>query len=244
MSSGYDVIVIGARCGGSPTAMLLARKGYRVLLVDKATFPSDTMSTHMIHPPGVAALEALGAARAPRGHGLPADHEVLVRLRADHARRRAAAGGRRGGGVLPAADRARRAAGRGRRRGRRRAARGIHGRRDPDRGRRGDRHPRPREGRRHGHRAGARRDRRGRQALARGARPCARSTTTRCPQLAAGYYAYWSGLPVERLRDLHPRRARARLRRHPHPRRPDLRGRRLAARAVRRPTARTSRATT
>jgi 2-polyprenyl-6-methoxyphenol hydroxylase-like FAD-dependent oxidoreductase len=54
---GYDVIVVGARCAGSPTAMLLARKGHRVLLVDKATFPSDTMSTHMVHPPGVAALE-------------------------------------------------------------------------------------------------------------------------------------------------------------------------------------------
>ena len=42
----FDAIVVGARCAGSPTAMLLARKGYRVLLVDKATFPSDTMSTH------------------------------------------------------------------------------------------------------------------------------------------------------------------------------------------------------
>jgi flavin-dependent dehydrogenase len=31
----YDAIVVGARCAGSPTAMLLARKGYRVLLVDK-----------------------------------------------------------------------------------------------------------------------------------------------------------------------------------------------------------------
>jgi flavin-dependent dehydrogenase len=35
----YDAIVVGARCAGSPTAMLLAHKGYRVLLVDKATFP-------------------------------------------------------------------------------------------------------------------------------------------------------------------------------------------------------------
>ena len=40
----YDVIVVGARCAGSPTAMLLARKGYRVLLVDKATFPSDIIN--------------------------------------------------------------------------------------------------------------------------------------------------------------------------------------------------------
>src|SRR3972149_11813338 len=56
----YDAIVIGARCGGSPTAMLLARKGYRVLLVDKTTFPSDIMSTHYIHPPGVARLKRWG----------------------------------------------------------------------------------------------------------------------------------------------------------------------------------------
>jgi flavin-dependent dehydrogenase len=41
----YDVIVVGARCAGSPTAMLLATSGYRVLLVDRATFPSDTIST-------------------------------------------------------------------------------------------------------------------------------------------------------------------------------------------------------
>ncbi len=60
MSERYDAIVIGARCGGSPTAMLLARNGYRVLLVDKATFPSDTMSTHLAHPPAVAALARWG----------------------------------------------------------------------------------------------------------------------------------------------------------------------------------------
>ena len=56
----YDAIVVGARCAGSPTAMLLARKGYDVLLVDRATFPSDTISTHLIHPPGVAALRRWG----------------------------------------------------------------------------------------------------------------------------------------------------------------------------------------
>jgi flavin-dependent dehydrogenase len=56
----YDVIVVGARCAGSPTAMLLARRGYRVLVVDRATFPSDTLSTHLIHAPGVAALDRWG----------------------------------------------------------------------------------------------------------------------------------------------------------------------------------------
>ena len=60
MTTDYDAIVVGARCGGSPTAMLLARNGYRVLLVDKATFPSDTMSTHLAHPPAVAALARWG----------------------------------------------------------------------------------------------------------------------------------------------------------------------------------------
>lgn len=56
----YDAIVVGARCAGSPTAMLLARKGYRVLLLDKAGFPSDTLSTHYIHQPGVAKLHRWG----------------------------------------------------------------------------------------------------------------------------------------------------------------------------------------
>ncbi len=54
----YDAIVVGARCAGSPAAMLLAPKGYRVLLVDKATFPSDTMSTHFIRTPGSGPHEA------------------------------------------------------------------------------------------------------------------------------------------------------------------------------------------
>jgi 2-polyprenyl-6-methoxyphenol hydroxylase-like FAD-dependent oxidoreductase len=59
-SPGYDAIVVGARCAGSPTAMLLARRGWRVLLVDRARFPSDTLSTHLIHPAGGAALARWG----------------------------------------------------------------------------------------------------------------------------------------------------------------------------------------
>jgi len=60
VSADYDVIVVGARCAGSPTAMLLASKGYRVLAVDRAVFPSDTLSTLLIHAPGVAALRRWG----------------------------------------------------------------------------------------------------------------------------------------------------------------------------------------
>jgi flavin-dependent dehydrogenase len=56
----YDAIIVGARCAGAPTAMLLARKGYRVLLVDKGSFPSDTVSTHIIWPHGAAIMDRWG----------------------------------------------------------------------------------------------------------------------------------------------------------------------------------------
>src|SRR5688572_10581126 len=72
--SDYDAIVVGARCAGSPTAMLLARKGYRVLLVDRATFPSDTVSTHLIHHPGVASLNRWGLLDRVVATGCPPIH--------------------------------------------------------------------------------------------------------------------------------------------------------------------------
>jgi 2-polyprenyl-6-methoxyphenol hydroxylase-like FAD-dependent oxidoreductase len=57
----YDVIVEGARCAGASTAMLLARRGHKVLLVDRDEFPSDmTPSTHMVWHVGVARLKAWG----------------------------------------------------------------------------------------------------------------------------------------------------------------------------------------
>ncbi len=72
MAKDYDAIVVGARCAGSPTAMLLAKQGYRVLVVDRATFPSDTVSTHVIHAPGVAALHRWGLLDAVKASGCPA----------------------------------------------------------------------------------------------------------------------------------------------------------------------------
>ncbi|GHO90337.1 FAD-dependent oxidoreductase [Reticulibacter mediterranei] len=68
----YDVIIVGARCAGAPTAMLLARKGYRVLLVDKATFPSDTMSSHFLQTPGGACLKRWGLLERITATGCPA----------------------------------------------------------------------------------------------------------------------------------------------------------------------------
>jgi glycine/D-amino acid oxidase-like deaminating enzyme len=58
----YDVIVVGARVAGSATAMLLARAGLHVLLVDKAAFPSETLSTHQVQLPGVARRPRVGCA--------------------------------------------------------------------------------------------------------------------------------------------------------------------------------------
>src|SRR4051812_34065143 len=67
----YDTIVVGARCAGAPTAMLLARQGHRVLLVDRSTFPSDTLSTLVIQPHGIAALDRWGLLEAVRATGCP-----------------------------------------------------------------------------------------------------------------------------------------------------------------------------
>lgn len=67
----YDVIVVGARCAGAPTAMLFARAGYRVLLVDRVRFPKDTLSTHYIHQPGVARLARWGVLDAVVATGCP-----------------------------------------------------------------------------------------------------------------------------------------------------------------------------
>jgi flavin-dependent dehydrogenase len=68
----YDAIVIGARAAGSPAAMLLARQGYHVLAVDRARFPSDTLSTHVVHAPGVAALKRWGLLDPVVQSGCPA----------------------------------------------------------------------------------------------------------------------------------------------------------------------------
>ncbi len=74
MDNSYDAIVVGARCAGSPTAMLLARKGRRTLLLDRATFPSDTLSTHVVQPPGVAALARWGLLDRLVATGCPPIH--------------------------------------------------------------------------------------------------------------------------------------------------------------------------
>lgn len=60
MTRDFDAIVVGARVAGAPTAMLLARQGHSVLLLDRATMPSDTVSTHAITRSGVVQLQRWG----------------------------------------------------------------------------------------------------------------------------------------------------------------------------------------
>jgi 2-polyprenyl-6-methoxyphenol hydroxylase-like FAD-dependent oxidoreductase len=64
-----DAVIVGARCAGSTLAIELAQRGWDVVVVDRDTFPSDTVSTHMMFPNTLARFEQLG---------------VLDRLRSKH----------------------------------------------------------------------------------------------------------------------------------------------------------------
>jgi 2-polyprenyl-6-methoxyphenol hydroxylase-like FAD-dependent oxidoreductase len=75
----YDVIVVGARCAGSPTALLLSRAGYKVLLVDKASFPSDKpLSTHLLIRPACAVLKRLGLLEPIKRTGVVSASEAFL----------------------------------------------------------------------------------------------------------------------------------------------------------------------
>jgi 2-polyprenyl-6-methoxyphenol hydroxylase-like FAD-dependent oxidoreductase len=56
----YDIIIIGARVAGSTLAAILGQKGYRVLMLDRSSFPSDTLSTHFFRAPALRAFDKIG----------------------------------------------------------------------------------------------------------------------------------------------------------------------------------------
>src|SRR5450631_2080921 len=58
----FDVVVVCGRVAGSPVAMLLARQGHKVLLLEKQVFPKDALSTHFIWARGVSYLKRWGLA--------------------------------------------------------------------------------------------------------------------------------------------------------------------------------------
>ncbi|MGW9266845.1 NAD(P)/FAD-dependent oxidoreductase [Gordonia terrae] len=67
----FDAVIVGARCAGAATAIALATRGSRVLLIDSARFPSDTLSTHLLWPSTMAEIHALGALPAVEDAGAP-----------------------------------------------------------------------------------------------------------------------------------------------------------------------------
>jgi flavin-dependent dehydrogenase len=74
--SRHDVVVVGGRVAGSATAMLLARLGHDVVVVDQASFPSDTVSTHSLARSGVVQLRRWGLLDDVLDSGAPAIRQV------------------------------------------------------------------------------------------------------------------------------------------------------------------------
>ena len=79
MDKEFDIVVVGGRCAGSPLATLLARSGLSVALVEQATFPRDTLSTHVFQTSALAFLNRLGVLSALRATGAPIVTQADVR---------------------------------------------------------------------------------------------------------------------------------------------------------------------
>jgi 2-polyprenyl-6-methoxyphenol hydroxylase-like FAD-dependent oxidoreductase len=74
----HAVVIVGARAAGAATALLLGRLGHDVVLVDRAIFPADTMSTHQLARPAVVQLHRWGLLPAVLASGVPAIRQVNV----------------------------------------------------------------------------------------------------------------------------------------------------------------------
>ncbi len=81
--SAYDVVVVGARAAGASTAMLLARAGLSVLVLDRGRYGLDTLSTHALMRGGVARLARWGVLPALRAAGTPPISSVTFHYEAD-----------------------------------------------------------------------------------------------------------------------------------------------------------------
>jgi 2-polyprenyl-6-methoxyphenol hydroxylase-like FAD-dependent oxidoreductase len=76
--STYDAIIVGARCGGAPLAMLLARAGHKVLLVDRMTFGDDALSTHFVKRPANLLLREWGLLDQVLAKGTPVIDDLTM----------------------------------------------------------------------------------------------------------------------------------------------------------------------
>ena len=81
----WDVVVVGARVAGASTALLLARAGVRVLVVDRARRGSDTLSTHALMRGGVLQLRRWGLLDRVAATGVPAIRRVTFHYGAESA---------------------------------------------------------------------------------------------------------------------------------------------------------------
>jgi 2-polyprenyl-6-methoxyphenol hydroxylase-like FAD-dependent oxidoreductase len=68
----YDAVIIGARCAGAATALLLARAGAKVLMVDRQAYGSDTLSTHALMRTALLQLTHWGLVPEISAAGTPA----------------------------------------------------------------------------------------------------------------------------------------------------------------------------
>jgi flavin-dependent dehydrogenase len=84
MAEQFDVVVVGARCAGAPLAALLARRGVRVALVEQATFPRDTLSSHIFEADALAFLDRLGVTQQLRATGAPLSSHFDLRVEDIH----------------------------------------------------------------------------------------------------------------------------------------------------------------
>ena len=75
--SPWDVVVVGARVAGSATAMLLARAGLRVLVLDRMRPGADTLSTHALMRAGTLQLKRWGLLDQVVASGTPAVHRTV-----------------------------------------------------------------------------------------------------------------------------------------------------------------------
>ena len=89
----YDAVIVGARCAGAATALLLARAGAKVLLIDRGAYAADTTSTHALMRTAVVQLDRWGLLPAVMAAGTPkvrrssfhyADAVVPIDIRAEH----------------------------------------------------------------------------------------------------------------------------------------------------------------
>src|SRR5262245_38378596 len=89
----YDAVIVGARCAGAATALLLARAGAKVLVVDRQAYGSDTMSTHARMRGGGLQLKRWGVIPELVAAGTPpirsttfhyGDEAIRVDLKPDH----------------------------------------------------------------------------------------------------------------------------------------------------------------